>query len=148
MKITRKFIREACLPVEIYNYLFSIASTLENVFQDEIVLSKIQEATLINKVKDNPRAKDLFIEEGLIEEEDKNPFKKDLSTENIKDLNSVLYRVLGGGAMCIATDTCSSIMTGEKKDLYKRAFYVFSNYEILLHPTKYGGTVIEIKKRD
>lgn len=32
MKITRKFIREACLPLEIYSYLINIASTLENVF--------------------------------------------------------------------------------------------------------------------
>jgi hypothetical protein len=42
MKLTRKFIREACLPLEIYSYLINIASSLENLFQDEIILSKIK----------------------------------------------------------------------------------------------------------
>ncbi len=113
MKITRKFIREACLPVEIHSYLINIASTLENIFQDEIVLSKIQEATLINKVKDHPRVKDLFIEEGLIEEEDKNPFKKDLSYEDINNLNNTLYRVLGGEFIYVTSNACSNIITAK-----------------------------------
>lgn len=73
MKITRKFIREACLPLEIYSYLINIASTLENIFLDEIILSKIQEATLNNMLKDYPLAKEFFIKEGIIEEEDRNP---------------------------------------------------------------------------
>ncbi len=146
MKLTRKFIREACLPVKIYSYLINIASTLENVFQDEIVLSKIQEATLNNMLKDYPLVKDLFIKEGLIEE-DRNPFKKNISREEYHNLNSELYKVLGDRGMCIATDTCNSIMIGEKPDLYKRAFYAFSGYEVLLHPTKYGGTVIELRKK-
>ena len=147
MKITRKFIREACLLLEIYSYLINIASSLENVFQDEIILSKSQEDVLNNMLKDYPLVKELFIKEGLIEEEDRNPFRKDLSRDDITNLNSALYKVLGDRGMCIATDTCNSIMTGEKPDLYKRAFYAFSGYEVLLHPTKYEGTVIELRKK-
>ena len=148
MKLTRKFIREACLPVEIYSYLFNIASTLENVFQDEIVLSKIQEAALISILERYPRVKELFIKEGLIEEEDKNPFKKDLSSEDIKDLNNVLRNTFDGNPLGICGSAMGNIVTGERRELEKRSLYVIPGYEVILHNTKYGGTVIEIKKRD
>jgi len=91
MKITRKFIREACLPVEVHSYLFNIASSSDNIFQEEITLSKIQEATLNNMLKDYPLVKELFVKEGLIEEEDRNPFKKDLSTNDINNLQIAVF---------------------------------------------------------
>jgi hypothetical protein len=146
MKLTRKFIREACLPLEIYSYLINIASTLENIFLDEIILSKIQEATLNNMLKDYPLVKDLFIKEGLIEE-DRNPFKKDLSYDDINNLNTVLHNVFEGKPLDICYDAGNNIITGERRDLYKRALYVIPGYEVLLHPTKYGGTVIELRKK-
>lgn len=147
MKITRKFIREACLPLEIYSYLINIASTLENIFLDEIMLSKSQEATLINKVKDHPRVKDLFIEEGLIEEEDKNPFKKDLSTSDINNLQNTLDNTFEGRPLAISYGAENDILTGERRDLRKRALYVIPGYEVILHTTKRAGTVIELRKK-
>ena len=81
MKLTRKFIRELCLPVEIHSYLINIASSSDNIFQEEITLSKIQEATLNNMLKEYPLVKELFVKEGLIQEEDRNPFKKCLTSE-------------------------------------------------------------------
>ena len=151
MKITRKFIREACLPLEIYSYLINIASTLENIFLDEIILSKIQEATLNNMLKDYPLVKDLFIEEGIIEEEDRNPFKKDLSCEDIDNLDNVLHNALYNTfeerPLSICYDAENNILTGERRDLRKRALYVISGYEVILHTTKHAGTVIELRKK-
>jgi hypothetical protein len=147
MKLTRKFIREACLPLEIYSYLINIASTLENIFLDEIVLSKSQEATLNNMLKDYPLVKDLFIKEGLIEE-DRNPFKKDLSCEDIKNLNTVLHNVFEVKPLAICYGAENNILTGERGDLYKRALYVIPGYEVLLHTTKHAGTVIELQKSE
>lgn len=147
MRLTRKFIREACLPLEIYSYLINIASTLENVFQDEIVLSKIQEATLNNMLKDYPLAKELFIKEGLIQEEDRNPFKKDLSTSDINNLQNALDNTFEGRLLAICYDAENNILTGERRDLRKRALYVISGYEVILHTTKYAETVIELRKK-
>lgn len=147
MKITRKFIREACLPLEIYSYLINIASTLENVFQDEIVLSKIQEATLINMLKKYPPVKDLFIEEGIIEEEDKNPFKKDLSCEDLNNLRQALYDTFNGQSVDVSYGSEMNIVAGPRDDLRERSLYVDKDYEVILHPTKYEGTVIEIRKK-
>ena len=147
MKITRKFIREACLPLEIYSYLINIASTLENIFLDEIILSKIQEATLNNMLKDYPLAKELFIKEGLIQEEDRNPFKKDLSTNDINNLQNALDNTFEGGPLVISCDAENNILTGERRDLRKRALYVISGYEVILHTTKHAGTVIELRKK-
>ena len=147
MKITRKFIREACLPLEIYSYLINIASTLENIFLDEIILSKIQEATLNNMLKDYPLAKELFIKEGLIQEEDRNPFKKDLSTNDINNLQNALDNTFEGSPLAISYGAENNILTGERRDLRKRALYVISGYEVILHTTKYAGTVIELRKK-
>ena len=51
MKITRKFIREACLPLEIYSYLINIASTLENIFLDEIILHTTKHAGTVIELR-------------------------------------------------------------------------------------------------
>lgn len=147
MRLTRKFIREACLPLEIYSYLINIASTLENVFQDEIVLSKIQEATLNNMLKDYPLVKDLFIKEGLIQEKDRNPFRKDLSYDDINNLNTVLCNVFEGKPLGICYDAGNNIITGGRKDLEKRSLYVIPGYEVLLHTTIFDGTIIELRKK-
>lgn len=147
MKITRKFIREACLPLEIYSYLINIASTLENIFLDEIILSKIQEATLNNMLKDYPLAKELFIKEGLIQEEDRNPFKKDLSINDINNLQNALDNTFEGRPLAISYGAENNILTGERRDLRKRALYVMSSYEVILHTTKRAGTVIELRKK-
>jgi hypothetical protein len=147
MRLTRKFIREACLPVKIYSYLINIASTLENVFQDEIILSKIQEATLTNMLKDYPLVKDLFIKEGLIKEKDRNPFREDLSCEDIKNLNTVLHNIFEGQPLGICYDAVNNITTGAREDLGKRALYVIPGYEVLLHTTTFDGTIIELRKK-
>ena len=147
MKITRKFIREACLPLEIYSYLINIASTLENIFLYEIILSKIQEATLNNMLKDYPLAKELFIKEGLIQEEDRNPFKKDLSTNDINNLQNALDNTFEGGPLAISYGAENNILTGERRDLRRRSLYVGAGYEVLLHTTKNAGTVIELRKK-
>lgn len=147
MKITRKFIREACLPLEIYSYLINIASTLENIFLDEIILSKIQEATLNNMLKDYPLAKELFIKEGLIQKEDRNPFKKDLSTSDINNLQNTLDNTFKGRPLAISHGAENDILTGERRDLRNRALYVISDYEVILHTTKRAGTVIELRKK-
>lgn len=86
--------------------------------------------------------------EGLIEEEDKNPFKKDLSSEDIKDLNNVLRNTFDGNPLGICESAGENIVTGERRELEKRSLYVIPGYQVILHNTKYGGTVIEIKKRD
>ena len=151
MKITRKFIREfireACLPLEIYSYLINIASTLENIFLDEIILSEIQEATLNNMLKDYPLTKELFIKGGLIQEEDRNPFKKDLSTNDINNLQNALYNTFEGRPLTICYGAGNNILTGKRRDLQKRALYVPYGYEVILHTTKHAGTVIELRKK-
>jgi hypothetical protein len=98
-------------------------------------------------LKDYPLVKDLFIKEGLIKEEDRNPFKKDLSYDDINNLNTVLHNVFEGNPLSVCHGAGNNILTGERGDLYKRAFYAFGGYEVLLHPTKYGGTVIELRKK-
>lgn len=148
MKITRKFIREACLLLEIYSYLINIASSLENVFQDEIILSKSQEDVLNNMLKDYPLVKELFIKEGLIEEEDRNPFRKDLSREDINNLNTALRNIFEGQPLSVCHCAGNNIITGERGDLRKRVLYVIPGYEVILHPTKYVGTVIELQKSE
>lgn len=94
MKLTRKFIREYCYADDIRNYLCYIASLPHNIVQDEITLSDNEKASLMNILNKYPCSKKFFIKEGLIEEEeDKNPFKKDLSTNDINNLQNVLYNI-------------------------------------------------------
>ena len=147
MKISRKFVRESNLYTEVSSYLYNIFASPQNILRDEVILDDFQVRHLKEVLERYPGLERLFIKEGLIEEEDKNPFKKDLSYEDINNLNNTLYRVLGGEFIYVANNACSNIITGGRRDLQKRSLYVIPEYEVLLHTTTFGGKVIEIKKK-
>ena len=151
MKITRKFIRESNLYTEVSNYLYNIFASPQNILSDEVILDDFQVRHLKEVLERYPLVKDLFIEEGIIEEEDRNPFKKDLSCEDIDNLDNVLqnalYNTFEERPLSICYDAENNILTGERRDLRKRALYVISGYEVILHTTKHAGTVIELRKK-
>lgn len=151
MKITRKFIRESNLYTEVSNYLYNIFASPQNILSDEVILDDFQVRHLKEVLERYPLVKYLFIEEGIIEEEDRNPFKKDLSCEDINNLDNVLHNTLYNTFEEIPLSICygaeNNILTGERRDLRKRALYVIPGYEVILHTTKYAGTVIELRKK-
>ena len=151
MKITRKFIRESNLYTEVSNYLYNIFASPQNILSDEVILDDFQVRHLKEVLERYPLVKDLFIEEGIIEEEDRNPFKKDLSCEDIDNLDivldNVLHNIFEGQAMSVTYGAENNILTGERRDLRRRSLYVGAGYEVLLHTTRFDGTIIELRKR-
>ena len=151
MKITRKFIRESNLYTEVSNYLYNIFASPQNILSDEVILDDFQVRHLKEVLESYPLVKDLFIEEGIIEEEDRNPFKKDLSCEDIDNLDivldNVLHNIFEGQAMSVTYGAENNILTGERRDLRRRSLYVGAGYEVLLHTTRFDGTIIELRKR-
>lgn len=151
MKITRKFIRESNLYTEVSNYLYNIFASPQNILSDEVILDDFQVRHLKEVLERYPLVKDLFIEEGIIEEEDRNPFKKDLSCEDIDNLDivldNVLHNIFEGQSMSVTYGAEKNILTGERRDLRRRSLYVGAGYEVLLHTTTFDGTIIELRKR-
>lgn len=151
MKITRKFIRESNLYTEVSNYLYNIFASPQNILSDEVILDDFQVRHLKEVLERYPLVKDLFIEEGIIEEEDRNPFKKDLSCEDIDNLDivldNVLHNIFEGQAMSVTYGAEKNITTGPRRELRRRSLYVGAGYEVLLHTTKNAGTIIELRKK-
>ena len=147
MKITRKFIRESNLYTEVSNYLYNIFASPQNILSDEVILDDFQVRHLKEVLERYPLVKDLFIKEGIIEEEDRNPFKKDLSCEDIDNLDNVLHNIFEGQSMSVTYGAEKNITTGPRRGLRGRSLYVISGYEVILHTTKNAGTVIELRKK-
>lgn len=84
-------------------------------------------------------------------EEDRNPFKKDLSCEDIDNLDivldNVLHNIFKGQSMSVTYGAEKNITTGPRRGLRRRSLYVGAGYEVLLHTTRFDGTIIELRKK-
>lgn len=74
-------------------------------------------------------------------------FLKILELEDIDNLDNVLHNIFEGQSMSVTYGAEKNITTGPRRGLRRRSLYVGAGYEVLLHTTRFDGTIIELRKR-
>jgi len=107
------------------------------VFGDEIEFT----SEFVNDMRLACTKEQLVIFKTIFKEVDKNAFTKEINGDYI----TAVSRELFGNAAVLDAAYGSAVKIG-RPDLRKRAFYVYSDFEVKLHPSG-NGTIIEILKK-